>query len=55
MEILRNEGLQGAVVEDDAGGADPGEAIRDDTAAAVGNEKRQQLGLYLSMQRRPQA
>lgn len=52
LEILRTEGLDGAVEDDDGGAIDAGEAIRDDIAAAAGSAKRTELGLWLSMQRR---
>lgn len=53
LQILRSEGLDGAVVDEDVGAAEPTKAVRDDTAAVLGSQKRQDLGVFLSMQKRP--
>lgn len=44
--------MDGAVEDDDGAAAQAGDPVRDDVAGVQGNEKRTQLGLYLSMERR---
>lgn len=56
LQVLRSEGLDGAVVDDDGGGdaaAGGGvEAIADDNAPPLGTQRRQDLGVFLTLQRR---
>lgn len=52
LQILRDEGLDGAVEDDDGAPAEAADAVHDDGAAVQGNDKRTRLGLYLTMQRR---
>lgn len=54
LQILRDKGMGAAVVDDEGAGVEGGEAMQDDVAAVQGSEKRTQLGLYLSLQRRGQ-
>lgn len=54
LEVLRNEGLDGAVVDEDGDAVDAADALRDTAAAAAGSVKRAQLGVFLSTQRRQQ-
>lgn len=60
LHILRQEGLDGEVIDEDGlleggGAADAGEENQDNMAAILGSDKRAQLGVYLSTQRRQQA
>ena len=51
LEVLRNEGLHGQVIDDE--GAGEGEdAVHDHIPTPAASEKRQELGLFLAMQRR---
>lgn len=54
LEVLRREGLQGEVVDEDVGVQEAGEVIGDHVAAALGTAKRTQLGVYLTTQRHHQ-
>lgn len=49
LQVLRSEGLDGAVVDEDA----EDDVAADDTPAPLGIQKRQELGVYLTLQRRP--
>lgn len=53
FQVLRSEGLDGGVVDDDAGARDVADAVMDDTPAPLGTEKRQELEIYLTLQRHP--
>lgn len=54
LQILRIEGLDGAVVDEDPAVVDAGDAIDDGIVTVLGSEKRTALGVYLTMRRRPQ-
>lgn len=49
LQVLRNEGMDGVVVDDDGGDAD--EPV-DDTPPPLASHKRRDLGVFLSTQRR---
>lgn len=51
LEVLRLEGLDGEVIDEDGGADDSPNANADDRVLARGTEIRRELGLYLSMQR----
>lgn len=51
LNVLRREGFEGEVLDDEGGQADDGQAGGDDVVIARGTEVRRELGLYLTMQR----
>lgn len=51
LEVLRTEGLDGEVIDDDVGPGEVANPNGDDVVFARGSEVRRNLGLYLSMQR----
>lgn len=51
LNVLRTEGFEGEVIDDEGGQADDGQAEGDDVVIARGSEVRRELGLYLTMQR----
>lgn len=54
LDVLRNEGLDGAVDDEDGDAEDVADAGRDAAVDPAGTEKRSQLGVFLTMQRRAQ-
>lgn len=56
LQVLRNEGLDGAVLDDDGGedvaGVGGAQAVADDAAPPLGTQRRQELGVFLTLQRR---
>lgn len=54
LEVLRTEGLDGVMVDDVEAQQDGGDVNFDDVASVVATEKRTDLGVYLTMQRRHQ-
>jgi len=53
LQVLRNEGMDGVVVDHNDGGVDGPKAVMEDTPPPpVANDKRRDPGVYLSMQRR---
>lgn len=52
LRILRLEGLDGEVIDNDGPVVDAGEAIPDDKATLLGVEKKTQLGVFLTTRRR---
>lgn len=60
LHILRQEGLEGEVIDEDGaeeggGAVDAAEQIPDNIATILGSQKRAQIGVYLTTQRRQQA
>lgn len=53
LQILRIEGLEGVVVDDDSLLPDVGDVIDDDIGTVMGSEKRTDLGIHLTLRRRP--
>lgn len=51
LQVLRREGLEGDVTDEDVGVQDTGEVNGDHVAATSGNAKRTQLGVFLTTQR----
>lgn len=51
LRVLRIEGLEGEVVDEDVPALDAAEAIQEDMATVLGTQKRTQLGVYLTTRR----
>lgn len=54
QQVLRIEGLEGEIVDEDGPSVDAGEAIHDDMTTVLGSKKRTQFGVYLTTRRRQQ-
>jgi len=52
LQILRLEGLDGDIVDEDGPPADAGEDILNNMATVLGSQKRAQIGVYLTTRRR---
>ena len=51
LQVLRTEGLEGEVLDDDEGDEEVVDRIREYPAPPVATEKRSELSLFLTMQR----
>lgn len=54
MQVLRIEGFERYVLDEEGRHQDAAEANEDDVAQELASEKRTELGIYLTMQRRQQ-
>lgn len=54
LEVLRSEGFDGATVHEEVVAVEAMEGLQENTTATEGSEKRQELGIFLTTQRRPQ-
>lgn len=52
LQILRTEGLDGSVVDEEGRPADAADALGDEVTLELASEKRTQLGMHLTTQRR---
>lgn len=52
MQVLRNEGMDAALLDENGGARDEDNVVADDTPPRVASDKRRDLRVYLSTQRR---